>query len=154
MSHACPQCGDTGTQRTPLAYEGGLSHVNTNTGGLIFNLNGGGIGLAAAKTRGTQQTALSQRVAPPSKQGYKGAALLFLVGLIGTPFVVEALNGLRNDLLSSLVLTCGLGATMFYTWRIAKHVFHFNRVTWPDLYAHWQRSFFCHKCGNVFTPGD
>ena len=68
---SCPTCGSGNVQSLSIAYEGGLSTVNTRSSGsgIGIGIGRGGIigmfGTGGGKTRGTAQTALSRRCAPP-----------------------------------------------------------------------------------------
>src|SRR6266403_2546606 len=72
MDLRCPNCESTNLKKVSLAYQEGVYHIDTRTGirGLLFAGGGPGILVGRTSTRGSQQSALSKRLSPPSKWSY------------------------------------------------------------------------------------
>src|SRR5467141_3075156 len=72
MDLRCPNCESTNLKKVSLAYEEGVYHIDTRTGvrGLLFAGWGPGVLVGRATTRGSQQSALSKRLCPPSKWSF------------------------------------------------------------------------------------
>jgi len=145
----CIRCGGAETQRLSVAYESGISDINTSgtTTGLFASGNGLGIGGGSTRTRGTAQTALSQRAAPPAKKRYLKP--LLLIGLL-LPFILPylfqaILPGKVGNLIAEIIYVgCLLGWIAF--------ALRYNTQQWPPLKAIWDRSFICLRCGTTFQP--
>ena len=131
----CPKCDSPNVQRLEVIYESGTYDINTETVGMI---GGGGFSgvagsllggaVATSKTTGTQQSMLAQKVAPPPKKKLSG--LLILVAIIGAiayfiPTIIVLLIKKKNNM-----------------W---------NKTEWPALHKQWLQSWYCNKCGNIWT---
>jgi len=142
MSLTCPKCSDQNTQRLSLAFESGISDVTTRTSGAAVGIGRGGIGIGigSSKNKGTSQTALSQRAAPPKKSSYlKIFKYWFIATLLSQIF-------LRNTTFREIVAVTILVAAGYAIYR----AFMFNRDQWPALHQTWQKSFICLRCSNIF----
>lgn len=132
-AYACTGCGSEQSRKLSVVHAGGLSEVNTRTGGVGVGL--GGIGVGSARTRGTQQTALSQTAAPPEKKSVSIWLWLLLLMSIG---------GMQTNPALWVVIALGIGA---YIW----HVMQYNRSVFPKLFREWDRKYMCDRCGLVFS---
>ena len=154
MDLHCPNCNSTHLKKVSLAYEEGLSRVNTRTRlrGVVVGTDGPDLVVVGrAITKGTQQTDVSKALTPPKKWSYRNlfgwSALVFLsVGWI----VFYVNTTMRNSSsISSVplaiytVLSVGLFVVLFLLYW--KH----NRSTYPRQYAQWNQSFICERCGIV-----
>lgn len=137
MAVQCSECGSDNVQRVSMAFESGISTVESKTRGV--GLAGGGIGVGAAKTKGVQQSALSQRLSPPRKKGLKWAIISIIFGFI----ILGAASG-GGKLLGLLLMV--IGGLMGYM------AFRFNKSDYPALLNKWQSSFYCNVCGSMFQP--
>src|SRR5215472_4266294 len=81
MDLRCPKCNSTDLKKVSLAYQEGTYQINTRTGirGLLFAGGGPGVLVGGATTRGSQQSALSKRLSPPSKWSYAKLVLWSVV---------------------------------------------------------------------------
>src|SRR5260370_35057145 len=72
MDLRCANCESTNLKKVSLAYQEGVYHIDTRTGvrGLLFAGGGSGVLVGTATTRGSQQSALSKRLSPPTKWSY------------------------------------------------------------------------------------
>ncbi|BDI07342.1 hypothetical protein [Sphaerotilus microaerophilus] len=138
----CPQCGSDTTQRLQVVHEQGTQLINTtsNTVGTGFNASPlASLGLAGARTKttGTAQSAMAQRAAPPPRYPVVAGLGVVLFGLL-------CLAGDGWAKLGGLALM----ATGLY----ASHWAHaYNREKWPALYARWESSWLCSKCGCIYV---
>lgn len=147
MSHACPSCKDENTQRLSLAYESGLSDVNTRSSGVGVGIGRGGIGVGVggSKTKGTSQTELSKKAAPPNKKSYWRIVKIWFVCVI----VVELMaSGAHSELLKTVIGLAALSALFYFCYQAYK----FNSSEWPMLAKSWQETFMCSRCGHNFIP--
>ena len=131
----CSRCGSTEVQRFDVVWRGGTSSIDANTTGV--GLAGGGVGIGAARTKGTQRTALAQDAAPPEQRNLVPGvlfavfgAILLLVGFSAGGFVV----------LTGLIVVTG-GAFQAYDHH------RYNTEVYPQLHERWKRSFLCMRCG-------
>jgi hypothetical protein len=86
MEYLCPTCKSDNIQRLSVIYEGGLSHIDTESSGTVAGVGRGGVGAGAVAltTTGTSQTAASKRAAPPEKKNYVGPLMgIFIAAFIG-----------------------------------------------------------------------
>lgn len=97
-----------------------------------------GVGGAKTSTSGVSRSALAERVAPPAKKKY--AALVVAAWLFLT----------LSSVASGAVLTLvALSIFMLCVYAIYSAV-KYNRHVWPGQYKHWQETWICHKCGNIY----
>lgn len=134
----CPNCHSDNIQRYEVAFQNGISSVDTTTAGVGV---AGRLGVGVAKTSGTQQSALSQTVAPPAKKGYLGKVILcFFLSLFGA-----GAGGSMGGIVSTVIL---VGTLYFFVY---KSTYLWNRDVHPQLMEQWQHSYLCLRCGNRFT---
>ena len=133
----CPNCHSDNVQRFAIAFQNGIADVNTTTAGIGV---AGHFGVGAAKTKGTQQSALSMSVAPPAKKGYLWKVILLLVisSIGGAIF-----GGTLGETVNVLLLVGG-------GYLIYRQVYCWNRDIHPQLMDEWHHSFICLRCGNMF----
>ena len=78
MSYACPACNNEGTQRVSMAYQSGVSVINTTSVGAATGIGSGPTMVGIGKTHGTSQTETARSLAPPEKLSYPKAFLGWL----------------------------------------------------------------------------
>lgn len=144
MEYACPSCKSDNIQRLAVIYEGGLSDIDTKTRGsaIGFGRGGIGVGVGSSKTKGTSQTAASQRAAPPAKKRYVKPLLMIL----GASMLLAMFAGdskLMQDVASLGWLAASAG------WVV--YAFQYNAKTWPPLKAAWEKSYLCNRCNEMFV---
>ena len=129
MNCNCPSCTSGQTQRLSVIYEAGVMRAN----------------------RRSMQTAASRRAAPPPPMTYAGP----LVAIFFTCLVIGAVAISRLPPDSWLVRSepgNALQAAFLFVpmilWVI--RAYRYNGTTWRQLLDHWQRSFQCNRCGQVF----
>ncbi len=134
----CPQCTSENTQRLRVVFEGGTQSIQTTsaTGGLGFGrgfASGGGV----TTTSGVAQSGLAATAAPPTKARYWPPIALTIVGLF--------LSDLRRPYNVVGLAVCGLG--LYRLWQTRQH----NGTVWPALFAQWNASWMCHRCGHMYV---
>ena len=127
-----------------MAFESGTSTSETTTSGVGVGMAGGklGLGIGGGTTRATNMSLTAQKVAPPQLQNLTWANGLAVIG------VLVLANGVTSMSLEAILIGIVIfspGAYMIYSKR------KWNKETYPQLLAQWQKSWLCHKCGNVFT---
>ena len=129
-SFRCPKCGSENIQSCPVIYQSGtVGHSYTSRSG-DYQID----------TSGTESTHLAQSVAPPAqKETFWG--FMLITGAIaafalydGFHYVIAGIFGL-------------VAAVSFVTNQEASE---YNEKIWPREYKNWQRSYMCHRCGNIF----
>jgi hypothetical protein len=149
----CQKCGSTDLKKVSLVYQDGLSQVKTATrlGGFVLGLNGPGLFVGRAKTRGVQQTDLSTALNPPSKWSY--------IRLAGWAFAVSCASLLVYIVFASAsappVSTLPVKLYVFLApvafVLLAALFWRHNHLVYPRQYAEWNCSFLCQRCGSVTT---
>ncbi len=134
----CEKCGSENTQKLEMAFDGGTQGISTtsHTAG-VGSLSGAlGLGGSITKTSGTAMSVLAQKASPPAKRKLKAPIVSLVIGLlvVGGGGVATAIG----------LAALAAGGYFGYT------AFQFNSTVWPDLYAEWQESWLCHKCGNIY----
>ena len=140
---ACTKCGSAEVRRLSLIYNEGLAIINTtsNTSGAAFGGGGASFGSASTRTTGTQQTALSKQAAPPRKKH------TILWGMLAGILGLVTLSGLSDFSFSVIVFA----ALAVLAGRMSLKAKEYNMTKFPELYATWERSFMCNRCGQMFA---
>jgi hypothetical protein len=149
MDLRCPKCNSIDLKKVSLAYQEGTYQINTRTRirGLLFAGGGPGVLVGRTTTRGSQQSALSKRLSPPSKWSYAKLALwsgivtliaLFLYAqhVMSSPPPVSSLPVKLYAVLAPVVLLLLVGIV----WR-------HNHSVFRKRFAEWDRSYICQRCG-------
>jgi hypothetical protein len=150
MAIECSACKSDNAQKMSLVYETGISSLDGKSTGVGIGVSRGGIGVGvgSSKVKGTQQTELSKRAAPPAKKRLLRNTILYVIGILLVPGFINSTLNIDNQVLQMLV---GLG----YLALAATHTyksFMYNKKVWPELYQRWDRQYMCLKCGTVFMP--
>lgn len=143
----CQSCGSDNVQRLSIVYDGGTSEINAKESGvgLGFGSGGLGIGLGSSKIKGSNQSLLSRKVAPPAKKKTLKHFLLWGIGLFIVPSLVVTIFEWNASFSQFLVVLAYLAAAGTHLYSD----FQFNRTIFPDLFSRWDESFLCLKCGLV-----
>lgn len=160
-SHHCPHCNSFDIQRLSSIYEQSISTFQISG----YSFKGGLFGGS-----GRQITQLGKRVAPPIRQspgvrwmGIAGIAcfasivLHLLIGIVITswfgvsPSVPARSNlGVKiifHSMLLSFVVFLGWGF-----WKCGQSDEVYNRTVHTPAREKWHRSYYCHRCGQIFDP--
>ena len=151
MDLRCPNCESTNLKKISLAYQEGTYHINSRTRirGLLFAGGGPGALVGGATTRGSQQSALSKRLSPPSKWSY--AKLVLWSGVV----TLMALVLYVQHVMSSPVPASSLPVKLYVVFApvvlflLLGIVWRHNHSTYRQKYAEWDESFICERCGTV-----
>ncbi len=162
-SFSCPSCGSEQTQNITVIYESGTSDISSSSihGGFAFTGDGAVPVMASSSDNGVQQTALAKRLAPPQKKSIMGLlgcgcviSVILPVLLSGATLVI--LGSYFFNELASKCLLIGTAACSILIFILFCHLAiqnkKFNDTEYKELYNEWAKKYFCHKCGNLFTP--
>lgn len=134
----CPKCGSEHTQRLEIIYENGTHAIDTKSGTIGAGFGGGfGAGGAKTQTKGTSQSTLAKKAAPPEKKSH---LFWLLCGFFS--FAVFAQNQIASYLIGLLLLVLA-----FF---LAKTTIEYNSKEYPKLRKDWENSWMCQKCGNIY----
>lgn len=160
-SRKCPQCGSTEhIIKASAAYEQGTSTVSgmqTMTGGAFTYSSDGGIGVvpgvARGNFKGTQQTAVAQRLSPPRVPTGKssgGVTFGLSIATVGWGFSF-LLTGSETAVFGIVLIALG---TIFAPvgWSVMKSQkadYANARVIYEREQKHWLKLWYCTRCGMV-----
>ena len=134
---SCPNCGSDDAKYLSVVYESGLSSINTQTEGAIYNHRATKRNATTATTTGTVQSATSVKARPPARKSLKFSLLLAVIGLL-----------LLSRHTAPGLLLLAAGSLWFYvTWT-------YNRRVYPYQYQVWEQSAMCQRCGTIFVPDE
>src|SRR5689334_23972706 len=153
MDLRCPKCNSTDLKKVSLAHEEGLlrSEGRTRLRAVVAGSGGPDLVVARATTHGTQQSALSKKLAPPVKWSYLkviGWSVLVFVCVGWLVFYVNTVTTNATTVSSfpltffTLISAVTFALVLFVVW---KH----NHSTYVRRFAEWDRSFICQRCGAV-----
>jgi hypothetical protein len=151
MDLRCPKCNSTNLKRVSLAYQEGTYDMKARSRmrGLLFAGGGPGILVGRTTTRGSQQSALSKRLSPPTKWSYvKLVGWLGVVTLIA--FVIYVQHVMSSPVPASSLpvkLYVALAPVVFVL--LVGIVWRHNHSTHELKYARWNESLICERCGTV-----
>lgn len=137
----CTQCNSDNVQKLSVIYEQGTQNIRTtgrtvgSGAGIGRGGLGAGFGTATTTTTGKSQSIAAQKAAPPDKKKIIIPIALIAAGLI-VLFAIHAFTG---------IALIAIGAFIF--WKFTQY----NNTTYPPLYAEWQRSWLCNKCGTIYA---
>lgn len=159
MALDCPKCGSASTQKLSAIFEAGTATIQTGSTHLGVGLSGDGLVpvLGSSSTSGVQQSELAKRAAPPAKKGIG-------CGEIGAVLVAPPLLGLLAVFLCFVVgwdsaadwVCPGVSGIMFVLLLTGlvlagREAARYNATEWPPLQSKWERSWYCHRCAEVFV---
>jgi len=129
----CTECNSDNVQKLSLVYEQGTQNINATSSTITNHGFGQGFSTGTTRTSGTTQSITAQRAAPPAKK-----KIIIPIVAIVAGFVLAKYGELWGLLVSVV------GGIYFYT------SFLYNRNVYPRLYANWQNSWLCNKCGAIY----
>jgi predicted nucleic-acid-binding Zn-ribbon protein len=144
----CQECGSENVQKLSVVYDGGFSDINAKEGGVGIGFGSGGIGLGigSSKIKGSHQSRLSQKAAPPTKKRIVKHFALWGIGLFIVPPLVVSILGWDSSFAQLLIFVSYLGAAGLHIYSDIQY----NQRVFPKLLGRWNASYFCHKCGITF----
>src|SRR5215470_11647496 len=151
MDLRCPKCNSTDLKKVSLAYQEGTYHIHARTGirGLLFAGGGPGVLVGRTTTRGSQQSALSKRLSPPSKWSYAKLVLWSGVVTLIALFLYAQHVMTSPSPVSSLPVKLYVGFAPVVLLLLLGIVWRHNHSTYLREYAEWDASFICERCGTV-----
>jgi hypothetical protein len=152
----CSVCKSTNLVKVSLAYEQGLSEYmgRSRSGGLSLGTGGLGVWGGRAKTTGTFQTRLSERLSPPAKRSYWKTFKWWLAGLIILWFVGTAVQENAHNVKEfSRAFDWAMdayAAALVFLWCL---IWRYNHRVFPVQRRRWDCSFMCRRCGDILLYG-
>lgn len=138
----CTTCNSDNVQRLSVVYEHGTQKINTSSrtvgggGGFGGRGLGGGFGSASTATTGKSQSLSAKKASPPNKKPIIIPALLIAAGLLaifaGSLYIIG-------------IVLLSVGGFLFWKFN------QYNKSTFPPLYAQWEKSWLCNKCGAIYA---
>src|SRR5713226_8111405 len=151
MDLRCPKCNSSNLKKVSLVHQEGTYHIaaRSKMRGLLFAGGGPGILVGRTSTRGSQQSALSKRLSPPTKWsyvklvGWSGvvtliALVIYVQHVMSSPVPASSLPVKLYVIFAPIVLLLFIGTV----WR-------HNHSIYQRKYAQWNESFICERCGTV-----
>jgi hypothetical protein len=153
MDLRCPKCNSTDLKKVSLAHEEGLlrSEGRTRLRAVVAGSGGPDLVVARATTHGTQQSALSKKLAPPVKWSYLKVIGWSVLVFLSAGWLVFYVNSVTTNAtnvssapltLFALISGAVFALLLFLVW---KH----NHSSYQTQYAQWDKSFICERCGTV-----
>lgn len=144
MDYNCPKCKSENIQKLEITYKTGKSGLSGSSSsvGVAASSSGVGVGITGGTFSGTQQTDLSQMVAPPKlKKKRPGCILTF-----------SLLSGFAYILIGSTALLIGLViiAIGIYYYIYGTRYNNNEYAEYADKLRVWERSYICLRCGQIF----
>jgi hypothetical protein len=135
----CPNCNSTDVKKLSLIYAAGVYESRGSLRGLFL---GNSDGLLFGRFRGTSQSRLSKMTGPPKKMPYAVPTVLWPLGF----FILMAFDG-RGKL--SWVMGMLSVAYVFLLPAYLLASMSYNFFVRPKRLSHWQKRFFCQRCGAI-----
>jgi hypothetical protein len=153
MDLRCPKCNSTDLKKVSLAHEEGLlrSEGRTRLRAVVAGSGGPDLVVARATTHGTQQSALSKKLAPPVKWSYLKVIGWSVLVFLSAGWLVFYVNSVTTNaatvssaplMIFALISGAVFALLLFLVW---KH----NHSSYQTQYAQWDKSFICERCGTV-----
>ena len=153
MDLRCPKCNNTDLKKVSIAHEEGLfrSEGRTRLRAVAVGSGGPDLVVGRAATRGTEQSALSKKLNPPTKWSYLkvvGWSVLLFVCVGWLVFYVNTVTTNATTVSSApltlfaLISGAIFALLLFLVWR-------HNHSGYQTQYAQWDKSFICERCGTV-----
>src|SRR6266481_7958856 len=143
MDLRCPKCNSTDLKKVSLAYQEGTYDINARSRmrGLLFAGGGPGILVGRTSTRGSQQSALSKRLSPPTNWSY-----LKPIGWSGVVTLIALVLYVQH-VMASPVPASSLPAKLYVLFApvvfllLVAIIWRHNHSTYQQKYARWNEAF-------------
>jgi hypothetical protein len=153
MDLRCPKCNSTDLRKVSIAHEEGLFRNEswTRLGAVVVGSGGPDLVVGKATTRGTHQSALSKKLAPPVKWSYLKVIGWSVLVFLSAGWLVFYVNTVTTNAttvssapltLFALIYGAIFALLLFLVWR-------HNHSSYQTQYAQWDKSFICERCGTV-----
>ena len=139
----CPKCNSESTQKLSAIVDSGTSHSQSVSVGSYGGTVGGAaqFGTTSSTTNTTTQSVLAKKLAAPRKK----ATILLLVGFGFLALIAWGMFGKFIGIIPA-------GAIGYFAWLKYQKNCAYNANEFPSLLENWNRSFYCHRCENIFQP--
>jgi len=153
VAQCCPICKSQDVKKASLAYQEGTQDLKARSRlrGIAPGIDGPDVFAGAVVTEGKQQTGLSKKLTPPSKWSF--TRLVLWSGVVWLATLIVYIRSVMTAAApvsagpgwAYLVLSAGtfLGLLVWFAWH--------NFVVFPRRYMEWDRSWFCTRCGAVWS---
>lgn len=137
----------------PMVIRSETGDINMDFVGTTYGT--GGVNVGYFKSKGTQISKMAREAAPPRKRNTNTDILggIFLGFLLGALFGLAALWNGHKDLAAGLFWAM-LGIGFVYGCFLAGKDETWNDKVWPKVYAGWQHTWICTRCGKRFSIHD
>ena len=161
MDLSCPKCKSENTQKVTSIVSGGTSNGMGTTQAVGVTNVGGKVGLAtmSGTTRTSSQTELARSLSCPELKNTSfgivgwvlvgGLFLLFFISSINIFFKTEDVGKIFALIL--FVISIGIIILIKKSLNKFEENKEYNEKTYPQLFDFWNKSFYCHRCENIFT---
>jgi fatty acid desaturase len=151
MDLRCPDCNSADLKKVSLAYQEGVSHIDTRTRlrALLFGSGGPNLIVGGANTQGVRWTQLSNVISPPRKWSYVRLILGFLAATVVALFAYVVFVASSPPPVSTLPMKMFVFLAPVVLLVLVFAVWRHNHLTFPREYARWDSSFLCQRCGAV-----
>lgn len=129
----CTQCNSDNVQRLSLVYEQGTQNISATSRTTTSYGFGQGFSRGTTTTTGKSQSITAMKAAPPNKKKI----------IIPIVLIVAGLFLMKQGELWALIISA-VGGFLFYFY------FKYNRNVYPRLYADWENSWLCNRCGTIY----
>lgn len=148
--YLCPHCHSDDVRRIEMVWKEQTGDINLDSVGATYGT--GGVNVGYFKSKGQQFSKLAREAAPPRQRNTRtdllgGAFLGFFLGVI---FGGVALFTGHKDLgaiLFWIMMVIGVGYGFILSGKDSK----WNQEVWPKVYAGWQHTWICNRCGKRFS---
>jgi hypothetical protein len=157
MDLRCPKCNSTDLKKASLAYQEGLYRVDARTrlSAALVGGTGPDLVVGRATTQASHQSALSKQLSPPAKWSYLKVGSWSVLGFLCVGWLVFYVKTVttNSSTVSSPPLTFfTLISTVIFALMMILVRRH-NHTAYAQLYALWDHSFVCQRCGTVSHQG-
>lgn len=148
--YLCPKCGSDDVRKVEMIWKEQTGDINLDSVGTTYGT--GGVNVGYFKSKGTQISKMAREAAPPRKRNIKTDILggIFLGFFLGALFGLAALWTGHKDLAAGLFWAL-LGIGWMYGCFLAGKDHVWNDKVWPQVYAGWQHTWICTRCGKRFS---
>ncbi len=153
MDLSCPKCNSTDLKKVSVAYEEGMFRTESRTRLRAAAVGGGGPDLIVGRTttHETQQSALSNKLTPPTKWSYRKAVFWSVLVFLSVGWLVFYANTVvtkASSVSSTALMLFGLISGGIFVLLLIL-VWRHNHATYQHRFADWDRSFICLRCGSI-----
>jgi hypothetical protein len=158
----CPGCDSEQTRKLAAVWEEGsyteVSTAKTTVKGQSNYFGGGQMGVISNRQKGTTRTTtsgmteLAKRAARPGPETPLRDALVMLGGgAVAIFFGGIVVAAIVSEPLAFVLMPVAAALLVWRVFVLTSRGLQFNRSELPGLLAHWERSWWCTRCGDIFA---